>query len=448
MELNIYSTALLNGQTKKTQNAVPFTDDTEGVENEVINLYPRVEYQTIEGFGGAMTEAACWAMSKLPPGKREEILAAYFGADGIGYRFLRTHIDSCDFSLGNYSAMSDPNDTDMTSFSLERDEKLVIPAIRRAAELCADPVAVMLTPWSPPPFMKTNGEKNGGGGLKKEYAPMWAAYLCRYIKEYRERGVRVTMFSIQNEPKAVQTWDSCVFTAAEERAFLKDHLWPALRRSGLDDVQVFIWDHNKERVYERALEIIDGDTDKMITGVAFHWYSGDHFEALRLVSETFADKKLVFTEGCVELLHNSDASELSKARRYAHDIIGNLNNGMHLYMDWNIALDEKGGPNHVDNYCDAPVICDTQTGTYTKRLTFDYIGHFSKYIKPGAKRIAFTRYTDALEVTAAKNTDGTITVVVVNRLSEPQKAVFRLNGQKAQIELEADSIVTACITQQ
>ena len=445
MNLNVYSTVMLKGQTIKTESAAPFSDDTEGVENEVINLYPEVEYQTIEGFGGAMTEAACWAMSKLSEEKREEILASYFGPEGIGYRFLRTHIDSCDFSLDNYSAMDDPDDEDMKSFSLERDEKLVIPVIKRAAALCAAPVSVMLTPWSPPPFMKTNGQKNGGGSLKKEYYPMWAAYLCRYIREYRQRGINVTMLSVQNEPKAVQTWDSCVFTAAEEREFLKEHLWPALQRNGLNDVQVFIWDHNKERVYERACEIIGDDTKEMVSGVAFHWYSGDHFEALRLVSEKFPGQKLVFSEGCVELLHFSDASELTKARRYAHEIIGNLNNGMHLYMDWNIALDERGGPNHVNNFCDAPVICDTQKGRYTKRLTFDYIAHFSKYLKPGAKRIAFSKYADSIDVTAAKNTDGTLVAVLVNKLSEPQNAVFRLNGQKAPIELEPDSIVTVCI---
>ncbi len=447
MELTIYSTILINQQVKKEESTVTFTDDAEGVENEVINLYPDIEYQTIEGFGGAMTEAACHAMSALPESKREEILQAYFGEDGIGYRFLRTHIDSCDFSLGNYSAMNDPDDKDMKSFSLERDEQLLIPAIKEAMAICREPVSVMLTPWSPPPFMKTNGQKNGGGKLKKEYYPMWAAYMCRYISEYKQRGINVVMISIQNEPKAVQTWDSCIFTAAEERAFLAGHLWPTMRQNGLEDVQVFIWDHNKERVYERAAEIIDDETDKMVSGVAFHWYSGDHFEALRLVTETFADKKLAFTEGCVELSHDADTPELAKAQRYAHDIIGNLNNGMHLYFDWNIALDEQGGPNHVNNYCDAPIICDTKMGEFKKRLTFDYIGHFSKYIKPGAKRIAYTKYTDTLDVTAAKNADGTVAVVIVNRVSEPQKAVFRLNGQKAEVKLEADSITTVCLKQ-
>lgn len=446
MDLTIYATFLKDQQIKRSETEMTLSHDTDGVENEVVNLYPEVEYQRIEGFGGAMTEAAAYAMSKLPEDQKKEILDTYFGPGGIGYRFLRTHIDSCDFSLGNYSAMNDATDEQMKSFSLARDEELVIPAIRQAIDVCEDRIGVMLTPWSPPPFMKTNGQKNGGGSLKKEYYPLWAAYICRYILEYRQRGLNVTMLSIQNEPKAVQPWDSCVFTAAEEREFLKDHLWPSLQKNGLSDVQLLIWDHNKERVYERACEIIDEETQHIVSGVAFHWYSGDHFEALRLVSEEFPDKKLVFTEGCVELSHYSDASELSKARRYAHDIIGDLNNGMNLFIDWNIALDEQGGPNHVHNYCDAPISCDTKAGTYQKRLTFDYIGHFSKHIKLGARRIAYTKYADTLEITAAKNPDGSIAVVIMNTLAKPQNSILRLAGKTARIALEGDSITTVLLT--
>lgn len=439
MVLTVYSTAL-SGETVKR---AAFQDDA-GVENNVVNLYPQIEYQTIEGFGGALTEAACYVMSKLPEEKQEEILEAYFGAGGIGYRFIRTHIDSCDFSLGNYSAMDD-DDPEMKSFSLKRDEKLIIPAIKRAMEICPQEIGVMLTPWSPPPFMKTNGQKNGGGSLEKKYYPMWAEYICRYIIEYRKRGINVSLLSVQNEPNAVQTWDSCVFTASEERELLC-RLYPALQKSGLGDVQILIWDHNKERVYERACEIIDDETCGMVSGVAFHWYSGDHFEALRLVSERFPGKKLVFSEGCVELSHYSGESELAKARRYAHDIIGNFNNGMNIFFDWNIALDERGGPNHAGNFCDAPVICDTAAGTYKKNLIFDYISHFSKHIKPGAKRIAFTKYTDTLEIVSAKNPGGDIISVIVNRMPFSQKIVIRLGGRQAEAELSEDSISTICVT--
>lgn len=152
----------------------------------------------------------------------------------------------------------------------------------------------MLSPWSPPAFMKTNKDKNHGGRLKEEYRGMWAEYLCRFLEGYRKKGVTVKRISIQNGPAAVQIWDSCVYSAGEGKEFLRDYLYPALCAHGLTDLEIFIWDHNKERLLERALETIDADTDRMITGMAFHWYSGDHLEALQMAHEKFPKKSCCF----------------------------------------------------------------------------------------------------------------------------------------------------------
>lgn len=447
MEMTLYTTEFIGGKARESQSRALFAEDTEGVEKCLINIHPEVQYQTVDGFGGAVTESACYVLSKLSPEKRDEVLEGYFGKSGIGYSHIRTHIDSCDFSLGHYSAVVDENDTGLKSFSISHDEALMIPAIKRAQELNGKPLGVLLSPWSPPAFMKTNGERNNGGSLKKEYYPLWAEYICRYVEAYRANGIEVSMLTIQNEPKAVQIWDSCVYTAEEEREFLKGHLHPALVRHGLGSIQVYVWDHNKERVFERACELIGPDTDAMIGGVAFHWYSGDHFEALRMTRERFPEKKLMFSEGCVEIAGANVATGtvLQNAQQYAHDIIGNLNNGMNLFLDWNIALDERGGPNHVDNVCDAPVRCDTQNGTYTKNLSFYYIAHFSRYIRPGAKAIGFSRYTDGLEVTAAKNTDGSIAAVLLNKGSQARDVVMRIQGKTAAAVIPAGSIVTALI---
>jgi glucosylceramidase len=446
MELILHTTGFAGGRAVRSETRFPFGADTEGVENRLVNIYPEVAYQTIDGFGGALTEAACHTLSKLPEDKRREVLAGYYGREGIGYRYIRTHIDSCDFSLGPYAAVEE-GDTALNSFSIAHDEALMIPAIKQAQSLSGEPLGVLLSPWSPPAFMKTNGERNGGGSLKKEYYPLWAEYICRYIEAYRAHGVGVSMLTIQNEPKAAQTWDSCVYTAEEERAFLRDHLHPALERHGIGDTQVYVWDHNKERVYERAIELIRPDTEAMIHGVAFHWYSGDHFEALRMTRERFPDKKLMFSEGCVEIAGSNIAagSELQNAQQYAHDIIGNLNNGMNLFLDWNIALDERGGPNHLGNFCDAPIRCDTGNGTYKRNLSFDYIGHFSRYIKPGARLIGFSKYTGGIEVTAAKNPDGSIAAVLLNKGGREIPTVMRLQGMTAAAAVPAESIATALI---
>ncbi|MDF2943061.1 MAG: glucosylceramidase [Herbinix sp.] len=411
---------------------------------QCVNVYPDIEYQTFLGFGGAITEAAGYAYSKLSKDNQEKVLAHYFGEEGNCYHMIRSHIDSCDFSLGVYSAMTDPMDLEMKSFTLQQEEQYILPLIIAAQNKSGELIDLMLTPWSPPAFMKTNGEKVHGGKLKPEYREFWAEYICRYIKEYEKRGLQVNRLTIQNEPAAVQSWDSCLFTAEEEKEFLRDYLYPSLVKNGLSRVKINIWDHNKERLYERARTIIDQDTASMVDGVAFHWYSGDHFEQLQITRDAFPGKELIFTEGCVEY-SRFGTNQLQNAQMYAHDIIGNLNGGMTGSMDWNILLDEKGGPNHVGNFCDAPIMVDTQNDTFEVKLSFDYIGHFSKYIKKGAKRIAFSKYTKQLEMTAFKNLDGSIVLVLLNREQQDLPVTFDLVGKIFHLVIAGETIVTAVI---
>lgn len=412
----------------------------------VVNLYADIKYQTFHGFGGAITEAAGYAYSKLSEDKREEILEKYFGKSGNRYNMIRTHIDSCDFSLNNYTAMEDPEDKEMKSFTLKRDEEYILPLLRAARNKRDEDFDLMLTPWSPPAFMKTNNDRNHGGKLIDEYKEFWAEYICRYIKEYELLGFKVNRITIQNEPEAVQTWDSCIFSSEEEKVFLRDYLYPSLVKNNLTHVKVNIWDHNKEIMFDRAKGTIDEETDKMIDGIAFHWYTGDHFEAIKLTHDAYPDKELIFTEGCVEY-SRFDSSQLRNAQMYAHDIIGNLNSGMTGFIDWNILLDEKGGPNHVNNFCDAPIMVDTTSNSYEEKLSYHYIGHFSRYIQKDAKRIAFTKYTDKLELTALKNPDGTIVVVILNKQEEDVELTVRVEGNSAVITAPKSTIVTVIMNE-
>lgn len=441
MKANWLTTTYEQNQGITRAYSAPVTADS-GAEKDTLNLYPSMTYQTIEGFGGAMTEAAAYTYSLMDDKTRQECLEAYFGKDGIGYTQGRMHIDSCDFSLGNYSAVTDPEDTDFQTFSFEREETYILPFLRDAQKVHGGNLTLLLSPWSPPAFMKTNGERNHGGKLKPEYRGQWAKYICRYIREYRKMGLTVRYLTIQNEPKATQTWDSCVYTAEEEKEFLRDFLYPALQENGLADIEIGIWDHNKERMFERACAIIDDETSRMVSFVGFHWYSGDHFDAVRLVQEKFPGKKLIFTEGCVEYTFFNDNSQLQNAQMYAHDILGNLNAGMCAWFDWNVLLDEKGGPNHVGNYCDAPLMYDQSRGKLEKKLSYTYIGHFSRYIKPGAIRIATSQSSDVLETTAFQNPDGSFVCVLLNRSQSAIPLVVRIEGQEVAMEAAPSSITT------
>ena len=416
-----------------------------GEENRLLNLYPSVTYQTFEGFGGALTESAGYVYGQMKEEQKKELLQEYFGADRMGYRMVRIPIDSCDFSLGHYEAVESAQDSGFSGFQLERVEKSILPLLDDAQTVYGDRLEIMLTPWSPPAYMKSNRDRNNGGELKPEWKKAWADYICRYIREYRNRGYLVRRISLQNEPKAVQTWDSCVYTAEQEKEFLRDYMWPALQGNKLTDIEVFIWDHNKERAYERACEIIDETTNHMVTGIAFHWYSGDHFDALSMIHDKFPDKKLILSEAGIEYCKFAADDFLKNAQKYAHDMIGNMNHGMNAFYDWNIVLDEKGGPNHVGNFCDAPYLFDTNKKEVLRRNTADYLWHFTHFIRPGAIRIGSTVYTDELEETAFLNPDGKIAVVLLNRTDHEIKVNVRLDEQMAQIIIGPEMIGTVVV---
>lgn len=445
MNIKLITTSYINNiKETKIENLELINNDNE--EMKVVNIYPNMEYQEFEGFGGALTDASGYVYSLMSEENKKKIIDSYFGEEGNCYSLVRTHIDSCDFSTEMYQAVDDVNDTEFKTFSLERNDKYIAPLLEDANAKATEPLKVMLSPWSPPAFMKTNEQRKKGGKLKEEYRQAWAKYICKYIKEYRNKGYNVDRITIQNEPLAVQTWDSCIYNSEEEKVFLRDFLYPELILNGLEDIEVNIWDHNKERMFERACDIIDDETDKMVQGIAFHWYTGDHFDSISLVREKFPNKKIIFSEGCVEYSKfGENANQLANAQMYAHDIIGNINAGMNAFIDWNIILDEKGGPNHVGNFCDAPIMCNVEEDKVEQRLSFHYIGHFSKYIKPGAKRIAATKYTDKLDLTVLKNKDGSIVCVIMNRTDEDIEVVLRLEGKSVKINIPANTISTGII---
>lgn len=445
MKLTWIATTAIGSSWETAQGEALFQPDVNGVENQVVNLYPEVTYQTFEGFGGAITDAAGYVYSLMNEEQKRQIIQSYFAPGQMGYNRVRIHMDSCDFSTEMYEAMSDPDDQELNSFSFARTEKYILPMLADAQAAAGKPLKLMLSPWSPPAFMKTNGSRVGGGSLKPEYRDMWADYICRYIEEFQKRGYEVERISVQNEPKAVQTWDSCIFTAEEEKEFLRDHLHPALVRHGLGGIEVFIWDHNKERLYERVRDTVDDTTKDLVAGAAFHWYSGDHFEALDMVRQQYPDLKLITSESCIEYSKLEAGDAFGNAAKLAHEVLGDLNHGMNAFYDWNLLLDETGGPNHVGNLCHAPFLYDRTAKELRAQLLQRYYYHFSHYIVPGAKRIALSKYTHTLEATAFQKPDGGIVVVLFNAGSEPCAVNLRLDGQIAVLDVAPQTIMTGLI---
>lgn len=444
MQLKLVTTLWDSGKVKTRQERLPMQEDW-GAEDRAINLYPDVEMEAIEGFGGAITDSAAYVYSLMDAQQKRTLMERYFSPEQMAYGLVRIHMDSCDFSTGLYEAMSDPTDTDLRSFSFARTEKYILPMLADAQKAAEKKLELMLSPWSPPAFMKTNESRTHGGSLKPAYRQMWADYICRYIKEFESRGFTVRRISLQNEPKAVQTWDSCVYTGQEEKEFLRDYMYPTLQRNGLGHIEIFVWDHNKERVYERMCQIADPVTLPMITGAAFHWYSGDHFEALELIRRQFPGKKLIVSESCIEYSKYDSADTARNAGRLSHEIIGDLNHGMTAFYDWNILLDEQGGPNYVGNFCQAPFLYDRQKKELIPQLLSHHIWHFSHFLTPGSRRIGWSRYAETVDVTAYKRPDGTLTFVLLNRENTEKQLHLRVAGQLVLVTLPPMGLVTGIL---
>lgn len=399
--------------------------------------------QTLEGIGGALTDASAETFYKLPEARREEILRAYYDAnEGLGYSLARTNIHSCDFSSGQYTYADDPKDRQLKTFSVAHDEKYRIPFIKEVLGRVPD-LKLYASPWSPPSWMKTNNDMLHGGKLRDSHREVWARYYVRFVEEYEKRGIPIWGLTVQNEPMAKQIWESCLYTAEEEAAFVRDYLGPTLEKAGLSRLKLMIWDHNRGLVYQRAAAAFkDPECAKYIWGTAFHWYVGNMYENLTRVHDAFPDKAIMFSEGCCDSFKPEAINEWKYGEVYGRSMINDFNNWTCGWTDWNILLDEQGGPNHVKNFCFAPIIANTKTGELTYMSSYFYIGHFSRFFRPGARRLACTVTNDDLLATSFANPDGKIATVVMNASEKEHEIRLWVDGKAAVAKLPAHSIAT------
>lgn len=403
-----------------------FASSQQPLETEVaIFVNPNKTFQTFMGIGAAITDASAEVFATLSEEKQEAFLKSYFDVEeGIGYSLLRTPIHSCDFSEGNFTYVS-AEDKELSTFSIDHDKAYRIPLIKRSIAAAGGEIPLYASPWSPPAFMKDNKNMLKGGKLLPEFRDAWALYYAKFIKAYEAIDIPIWGLTIQNEPMAVQRWESCIYTAEEERDFLKNHLGPTLEREGLGDKKIIVWDHNRDLINHRANTILDDpEAAKYVWGIGFHWYEtwtgGDPmFTNLDNLKESYPSKELIFTEGCNEKFDPTRYEYFPNAERYGRSMINDFNQGTVAWTDWNILLDETGGPNHVQNLCFAPVHADTRTGELIYTPTYYYIGHFSKFVRPGAKRVSTVASRSALLATSFLNEDGKMVTIVMNASDNP-----------------------------
>lgn len=447
--ITVYSTALGTEQRLSVTDKLNFTKAVQPLESEIsVFVNPAKKFQTFIGIGGAITDASAETFAKLPTDKQSELLNAYYDKDkGIGYTLARTNIHSCDFSSGSYTYIAE-GDKELKTFNIDHDKTFRIPLIKQAIKAAGGKLLLFASPWSPPAFMKDNKDMLHGGKLLPEYYNAWATYFTKFIKAYEKEGIPIWGITVQNEPMATQRWESCIYTAEEERDFLKNNLGPIMKKKGLGDKKIIVWDHNRDLINQRANTIFeDPDAAKYAWGIGFHWYEtwagGEPmFGNVAKVHEAYPTKNILFTEGCVESFDAEKYYYWANGERYGRSMINDFNAGTVGWTDWNILLDETGGPNHVSNYCLAPIHADTKTGQLIYTPSYYYIGHFSKFIRPNAKRVSTAPSKSQLLTVSFINEDGKMATVVMNESDKPVTYNLIVGTSEAKITILPHAIQT------
>ena len=440
-----------------------------------LELTPEEKYQKITGFGGAFTESSAYLLNQLSLEKRNEIINAYFSDEGARYSLTRTHMNSCDFSLGNYSYAPIAGDTELKHFSVDEDLDDIIPMIKDAMKVSSQGFKILASPWTAPPWMKDNKEWKGGK-LLPEYYNTWALFFSKYIEAYKNHGIDIWGFTVENEPLGNgNNWESMHFNPEEMIDFVVNHLKPSLQNNN-HQVPILSYDQNRgEELEEWAhAKYRNSETKAAFDGFAIHWYAStfDWFpKSLQTTHMLAPEKYLIQSEACVdaEVPHwNDDKWYWSKEAtdwgwdwapedqkpmhpkyvpvyRYARDIIGCLNNWVDGWIDWNMVLDTNGGPNWANNWCVAPVIVKPETDEVYFTPLYYTLAHFSKFIRPGAHRIGFKSADKKLMTTAIENPDGTIVVILLNMEHHTKDVQIVFDDREINSKIDAQAIQTIII---
>jgi glucosylceramidase len=437
-----------------------------------ISINPKETYQRITGFGGSFTHATTYLLSKLSDTQRNRILHAYFGNEGAKYSLTRTHINSCDFSLYNYTYASVPKDTQLRHFTIDEDEKYLIPIIQAAQKISTEGFKIIASPWTAPPWMKDNNSWKGGK-LLPEYYGTWALYFSKYLQAYQKKGINVWGITVENEPLGNDSnWESMHYTPDEMNLFVNKYLGTQLQKDNLQ-VKILGFDQNRDEQLIAWVDKMYGDESagNLYDGTAVHWYAStyDYFgDALQYVHKKSPNKHLINTEACVDAVtprwKNDEWYWSKEAKdwgwvwapdhlkhlhpqyaavyRYAGDIIGCLNNWVDGWVDWNMVLDKQGGPNWAKNWCTAPVIVDVEKDEVYFTPLYYTIAHFSRFIRPGSIRIGFTNSNSNIAFTAALNPDNSIVAIIFNPSEGAENVSLTLGNQNFQFEIQAKAIQT------
>ena len=465
---DVYETSASGNKLTKVSGFTPEKNSS------IIRLDPYQKFQKITGFGGSFTEASASLLNRLSKDKRDTVIQAYFSEKGANYSLTRTHMNSCDFSLSQYSYSPVEDDIHLEHFTIKEDQEDLIPMIKDALKVSKDGFKIIASPWTAAPWMKDNNAWVGGKLLPKYY-DTWALFFSKYINAYKKEGIDIWGFTVENEPLGNNSnWESMHFSPDEMTNFVQNHLGPRLEKD-MHQVKILGFDQNREDLKEWVDSMYQSEvSSNYFDGTAIHWYASTYevySKELLYAHYKAPSKYLIQTEACIDSqipVWKDDAwywrkeatdwgfdwaqekdkhlhPKYAPVNRYARDMIGCLNNWVDGWVDWNMVLDTQGGPNWFKNWCIAPVIVDPKKDEVYLTPLYYTMAHFSKYIRPDATVIGLENSDIELKVTAAENTDGSIAVVVFNEGTTQKNFKLSLGENESTITISAQAIQTILI---
>jgi glucosylceramidase len=495
----------------------------------VLEVFPDIHKQEIDGIGSSFTEASAFVLAHLDPETRMQLMASIFGEEGANFSLCRTHIGSCDFSVeGKYSYAPTAGDKKLKSFSIAPDSQGfdpgkypgiqdadydLLPMILEAKRIksgSSDPrLRIVSSAWTAPPWMKDietwyipgsadNNWQGTGGTLKAKYIPVYADYLLKYLDAYKDAGVDIWAITPVNEPYGVNgQWESMAFSPESQRDFIKKYLGPKLKKSPHKATKLLVYDQNRDG-FEHWVNVVYADrkTSKYVYGGAVHWYESTnrvYEDVFERVHARHPEMAIIHTEGCIDDLGkdapggvtdpvafkekdwfandsfwwspsatdwaysvtwqgvNADDHPIyTPVHRYARNIIVSLDHWMSGWIDWNVVLDRFGGPNHVGNYCGAPIMIDTDSQQVYYTPIYYVLSQFSRTIRPGDHAVQTSLRkenldADALHACATLSPDGMLSVQVLNTTLEAIDYNLQIGERHARVQIKANSLQTVRI---
>ena len=405
--------------------------------NKTIVVDTTQTYQTVDGFGFALTGGSATLINGLSSTNKTSLLKELFSSDStnIGVSYLRISIGASDLSDHAFSYDEVAGDSTLQNFSISEELKDLVPVLKQIVQLNPT-IKIIATPWSAPAWMKTNGTYSGGS-LKADCYDVYARYFVKYIQAMQAEGIPIEAITPQNEPLNANNNPAMVMQANEENNFIKNYLARQFKANNIN-AKIIVYDHNLD-VPEYAEQILsDATTYNLVDGSAFHLYSGD-ISTMSTVHNKFPDKNLYFTEQYTASTGNFAADLQWHIQTL---IIGATRNWSKNVIEWNLASDPDLGP-HTIGGCSTCLGALTISGeSVTKRnVSYYIIAHASKYVRPGAIRLSSTNFGDLPNV-AFKNKDGSKVLIVLNNTGSTQPFNIQFNGETVSPVLEAGSVGT------